>query len=344
MDNENNEKKVGETKIIAFPNLGERLIVKGLDELGNRNFKAAAQLFSQAREYEPENDEVYMGLVVSLVELEYYQESKELCIEMLNKGIGDYFQLINIYLMVLLQLGEHQEMVTTIELLFEESQIPFDKEEHFEKMLQFSKRALEDKKEEKERQNQQLSEELQEDGLFEGKTDNDRLMVISKLTNINIRPFIPQIEEFLQKEEEHPFFKTMLLNILIDQEYNEEVTLKKFNQSKSVIPSELKSLKETDFYKKVTGLTEEEISQDNPSLFEMVHSLIERQSFLLFPFEPGPESLPAWAAAYHALAEEYMTGEVFMRELADLYQADEESVADILSNIKEIEEISYPII
>ncbi|MFF2458693.1 tetratricopeptide repeat protein [Peribacillus simplex] len=344
MDNENNEKKVGETKIIAFPNLGERLIVKGLDELGNRNFKAAAQLFSQAREYEPENDEVCMGLVVSLVELEYYQESKELCIEMLNKGIGDYFQLINIYLMVLLQLGEHQEMVTTIELLFEESQIPFDKEEHFEKMLQFSKRALEDKKEEKERQNQQLSEELQEDELFEGKTDNDMLMVISKLTNINIRPFIPQIEEFLQKDEEHPFFKTMLLNILIDQEYNEEVTLKKFNQSKSVIPSELKSLKETDFYKKVTGLTEEEISQDNPSLFEMVHSLIERHSFLLFPFEPGPESLPAWAAAYHALAEEYMTGEVFMRELADLYQADEESVADILSNIKEIEEISYPII
>jgi tetratricopeptide (TPR) repeat protein len=344
MDNENNQKKDEETKIIAFPNLGDRLIAKGLDELGNRNFKAAAQLFSQAREYEPENDEVCMGLVVSLVELEHYKESKELCIEMLNKGIGDYFQLINIYLMVLLQLGEHQEMVTTIELLFEENQIPFDKEEHFEKMLQFSKRALEDKKEEKERQNQQLSEEMQEDELFEGKTDNEMLMVISKLTNINIRPFIPQIEEFLQKDEGHPFFKTMLLNILIDQEYNEEMTVRKFNQSKSVIPRELKSLKETDFYKMVTGLAEEEISQDNPSLYEMVHSLIERHSFLLFPFEPGPESLPAWAAAYHALAEEYMTGEVSVRDLADLYKADEESVVDILSYIKEIEEISYPII
>ncbi|MDQ7863290.1 hypothetical protein RCO48_26305 [Peribacillus frigoritolerans] len=76
----------------------------------------------------------------------------------------------------------------------------------------------------------------------------------------------------------------MLLNILIDQEYNEEMTVRKFNQSKSVIPRELKSLKETDFYKMVTGLAEEEISQDNPSLYEMVHSLIERHSFLLFPF------------------------------------------------------------
>jgi hypothetical protein len=36
-----------------------------------------------------------------------------------------------------------------------------------------------------------------------------------------------------------------------------------------------------------------------------------------------------------------MTGEDFGRDLADLYQADEESIADILSYIKEIEEISF---
>ncbi|WP_340371808.1 tetratricopeptide repeat protein [Peribacillus sp. FSL E2-0218] len=343
MDNENNRKKDGEARVIAFPKLGERLIAKGLDELGNRNFKAAAQLFSQAREYEPEDDEVCMGLVVSLVELEFYEESKELCKEMLNKGIGDYFQLINIYLMVLLQLGEHQEMVTTIELLFDENQIPFDKEEQFEKMLQFSKRALEDKKEEEDRNTQQIAAELQEDGLFEGKTDNEMFLVISKLTHINIRPFIPQIEQFLQSEG-HPFFKTMLLNILTDQEYNEQVRLSKFNESKSVLPTELKSLKETDFYKKITSLTEARISQDNPSLFEMVHSLIERHSFLLYPFEPEQESIPSWAAAYHALAEEYMTGEVSARGIAGFYLAEEDAVADILSYLKEIEEISYPII
>ncbi|WP_285765564.1 tetratricopeptide repeat protein [Peribacillus sp. SI8-4] len=344
MDNDNNRNKNGEARIIAFPNLGERLIAKGLDELGNRNFKAAAQLFSQARDYEPEDDEVCMGLVVSLVELEYYEESKELCKEMLNKGIGDYFQLINIYLMVLLQLGEHREMVTTIELLFDENQIPFDKEEHFEKMLQFSKRAIEDKKEEEDRQNQQVAAELQEDGVFEGKADNEMFLIISKLTHINIRPFIPQIEQFLQSEEGHPFFKTMLLNILTDQEYNEQVTLRKFNETKSVLPKDLKSLKETDFFKKITSLTEARISQDNPSLYDMVHSLIERHSFLLYPFEPGPERIPAYAAAYHALAEEYMAGEISARGIASIYRAEEEAVADILADLKEIEEISYPII
>ena len=93
-----------------------------------------------------ENYEVNMGLLVSLVELQQYEEARELCHELLRKGIGDYFQIINIYLMVLLQLSEHQEMVETIELLFQENQIPFDKIEHFEKMLHFSKKVLEERK------------------------------------------------------------------------------------------------------------------------------------------------------------------------------------------------------
>lgn len=338
------EQNAQETKVIAFPNLGERLIIKGLDELGNRDFKNAAMLFSQAREYDPDNSEVCMGLVVSLVELEQYEKSKELCQEMLNKGIGDYFQLINIYLMVLLQLSEHQEMIETIELLFTENQIPFDKEEHFEKMLHFSKQALEEKKEETDRGLQLLEEELQQDELFSGKTDKDMLLVISKLTNLNIRPFIPQIEQFLQESDAHPFFKTMLLNILIDQEYNEELTIRKFNQSKVVIPKELKGLTESSFYKTINNLTEEEISQRNPSLYEMVHSVVERHSFLLYPFEPQSEMIPVWAAAYHALAEEYMSGEDISGELAVSYSVDEEIVANILAHIKEIEEISYPVI
>lgn len=341
---DNNGKNKEDSKVIAFPNLGERLIIKGLDELGNRNFKEAALLFSQAREFEPDNDEVCMGLVVSLVELEHYEESKELCQEMLNKGIGDYFQLINIYLMVLLQLNEHQEMITTIELLFEENQIPFDKEEHFEKMLHFSKRALEDKKEEIDRELQYREEELKQEELFDGKSDKDMLLVISKLTNINIRPFIPQIEQFLQESEGHPFFKTMLLNILIDQEYNEEVTVQKFGQSQIVIPNELVELKGTSFYKTINTLIEEEISQKNPSLYEMVYSLIERHCFLLYPFEPEAEMIPVWAAGYHALAEQYMTGEDIIQEIADSYSVDGEAVTNILTNIKEIEEISYPII
>ena len=52
-------------------------------------------------------------------------EARELCHELLRMGIGDYFQIMSIYLMVLLQLSEHEEMVETIELLFQENQIPY---------------------------------------------------------------------------------------------------------------------------------------------------------------------------------------------------------------------------
>ena len=344
MNEKNKNKKAEDRKIVAFPNLGERLISKGMDELSNRNFRNAAKLFSQAREYDPDRDEVCMGLVVSLVELEHYEEARTLCKEMLNKGIGDYFQLINIYLMVLLQLNEHQEMVTTIELLFEENQIPFDKEEHFERMLQFSKRAIEEKKEESDREAEHLQEELQKEALFEGKSDNELFQAITKLASANIRPFVPQIKKFLEQEEGHPFFKTLLLNILIDQEYGEEITIQKFSKSKMVIPHHLEPIKETSFYKEMVRMLEDGIGQKNPSLFAMVSSLMDRHSFLMYPFEPEIETIPEWVAAYHSLAEEYMAGNDVSEEMAEQYGVDSEAVREKVLHIKELEKISYPII
>ena len=70
MKDKKDDKNQQTNKIVLFPNLHERLITKGLDELSNKNFKLAAQLFIQAREYDIENYEVNMGLLVSLVELQ----------------------------------------------------------------------------------------------------------------------------------------------------------------------------------------------------------------------------------------------------------------------------------
>ena len=95
-----------------------------------------------------------------------YEEARELCDELLRKGIGDYFQIISIYLMVLLQLSEHKEMIETIELLFQENQIPFDKIEHFEKMLNFSKKVLEERKNSNEWQDKTAAEEVSTRGVI----------------------------------------------------------------------------------------------------------------------------------------------------------------------------------
>ena len=330
-------------KIVLFPNLHERLITKGLDELSNKNFKHATQIFIQAREYDIENYEVNMGLLVSLVELQKYVEARELCHELLRMGIGDYFQIMSIYLMVLLQLSEHKEMVETIELLFQENQIPYDKIEHFEKMLNFSNKVLEERKAESERHEEQVQKQFRLEGLFKGKNDQELLDTISKLSQMNIRPFMNEIQQFLEHEETHPFFKTMLLHILKEQDYSQPIELKKFSKTDSIIPSELPDLKEQEYFNKVFGLLEKELSQHDPSLLEMTQSLLERHHFLLYPFEPE-QDVTAMTAAYHALAEEYMTGQEISNKITKIYDTKLQKVNECIIYLKEIEGISYPFI
>ena len=287
MKEKKDDKNQQTNKIVLFPNLHERLITKGLDELSNKNFKHAAQIFIQAREYDIENYEVNMGLLVSLVELQKYVEARELCHELLRMGIGDYFQIMSIHLMVLLQLSEHKEMVKTIELLFQENQIPYDKIEHFEKMLNFSNKVLEERKTESERHEEQVQKQFQLEGLFKGKNDQELLDTISKLSQMNIRPFMDEIQQFLQHEETHPFFKTMLLTYIKRTGLFTTNRIEKvFEGQMSIIPSELPDLKEQEYFNNVFGLLEKELSQHDPSLLEMTQSLLERHHFLLYPYVP----------------------------------------------------------
>jgi tetratricopeptide (TPR) repeat protein len=341
------DKKDGKTQqtnnIVLFPNLHERLVTKGLAELSNKDFKRAAQLFMQAREYDYDNYEMNMGLLVSLVEIQQYEEARRLCHELLRKGIGDYFQIMSIYLMVLLQLSEHKEMVETIELLFQENQIPFDKIEHFEKMLDFSKKVLEERKNANEWHEKNLQKRLQQEGVFEDKSDQELLDVITKLSQMNIRPFILEIQQFLQQKETHPFFKTMLLNVLKEQDYSQPIELFKFSKVISIIPTALPDVKENDYFKKVVTLLESELLHSDPSLLDMIQSLIERHQFLLYPLEVE-QDVTVMAAAYHALTEEYMTGQDICEEVTAMYKTNVRKVRECITYLKEIEGISYPFI
>ncbi|PLS16895.1 hypothetical protein CVD28_14670 [Bacillus sp. M6-12] len=340
------EKRYGkkeDKKVIPFPKLANRLVEMGLQSLSDKDFKRAADLFGQARELEPENPDLNVGLVVSLVELGFYEEAKELCKELLQKGIGDYFQVVNIYLMILLQLNEHEEMASTIEALLDENQVPPDKEEHFEKMLQFSKRSAA----EKERQRNAVREREEQnfdDNLFSGKSEQELLLTISKLSSMNARPYMVQIKEFLEDGTAHPFFKTLLVNILREQEYEQEIRIEKFGSRMAITPARLPGMKHSPFFIETSRLLELELQDANPTLLELAAGLLERHHFLFYPFDPGENAFEEWAAGYHYLSEEYQGFEPSFAVISEHYHCNNEDVKKIVSRLREIEEISYPII
>jgi tetratricopeptide (TPR) repeat protein len=339
-----NKRESKKDNVILFPGLEKRLLEKGLDYLKQQKYRDAIKFLEQALDHDPENSDVYVGLVLANYEAGNTHQAKELVAEMLRSGLGDYIQVIDMYLMILVQLNEYNEVVTTIEALLEEREIPAGKHEHFITMLEFGKRMLNGDEEMETDESFKEGPEEEELNLFDYKNPNDQVMVAAGLAKVNIRPYIIKIREYAESEEGHPFLKTMLLNILKEQEYAEETQVHKFGWTESFNPANLPELKDYIEDTGVIKLLGDEIESDDPVLFENVQSLVERYFFLVYPFKLPIGQASAWAAACHFIANEYYGFEDSLESFAGIYNSQTEEAEQVLDFIRRLEEISYPII
>lgn len=336
-----NKRDSKKDNVILFPGLEKRLLEKGLDYLKQKKYRDAIQFLEQALEHDPENSDIYVGLVLANFEAGYVKQAKQIAAEMLRSGLGDYIQVIDLYLMILVQLNEYDEIVSTIEALLDEKEIPADKHEHFTRMLEFASRMLEGGTDAEEVF--EVEPEGMSLGLFELHDPNDQVMIAARLAKENIRPYIKEIKEYVASEQGHPFQKTMLLNILREQEYEIETDVYKFGWEKSFIPARLPDLKDYIAMNDVIQILGDELENADPVLFENILSLIERHFFLIYPFDLPNGGAEAWAAAYHFMANEYYGFDESLESFAALYTSSEEEAGQVLAFIRMLEEISYPI-
>ena len=334
--------------VVFFPDLEKRLTEKGIDSLQQKKYRDAIRYLEEAKELDPENSDILFGLVISYFEAGSYQNARELAKEMLFKGIGDYMQMVDLYLTILIQLHEYDEIVSVIEALLDEKEVPREKQDHFLTLLQFSKRMAENHisvpSDEELLMMEEKSEQLQELNLFSLQDPKEQLLLISKLSNQNIRPFMKDIKAYLIAENGHPFLKTILINILKEQEYEKEVEVTKLGMKETWVPASLPDMYSQEEMVTIISLLGNEIEHDDPVLFENMKSLIERYFFIAYPFLLEPGSPEAWAAAFHLTALEYHGMDVEKLEIRGRYNASIEDINLAVSKIKEFEEISYPII
>jgi pentatricopeptide repeat protein len=190
--------KKNEQKIIPFPHLSELLMKKGMEAMEDKNYKDAYRYFDQGIQIEPEHEDINIGLALSLVELGRYQEAKEIVKRMMDQGIGEYFHVINIYLMILLQLNEHEEIIAVIEALFDEDQVPPERVESLENLLAMSKRIAgqqEDSSQPSPTEGLPIDEE-EVLRILESGTIEEQLYILSSLSNQNIRPWADSLSQY----------------------------------------------------------------------------------------------------------------------------------------------------
>jgi len=325
--------------VVYFPGLEKRLTDKGLESLEQKKFKEAITLLEEARELDQDNDDILIGLVLAYFEAGSFKKAKVLAKELLLKGIGDYFQMVDLYLTVLIQLHEYQEIVSTIEVLLEEKEIPTEKHDHFLTILQFSRRMAENRQSAEE---EEITPEVQSLKLLSKNNLNEQMLVVAGLADKNIRPFIDEISDYLKAETGHPFLKTMLLTLLKEQEINKELVVRKFSKENTFIPTELPEVRVQPQMMAVKDLLEDRLESKNPGLFENTIGMVERTFFISYPFELEPENPTAWAAAFHLLAQEYLGIDQKNSKIASEYGSALEEIEQAMAQIKEIEKISYP--
>ncbi|MCD7032881.1 tetratricopeptide repeat protein [Metabacillus sp. GX 13764] len=329
------------SKIIPFPNLKERLIDKGMEALKNKHYQEALELFSEAKHMDEDKAEIHLGIALCLMEMGELQEAKRVCKQMLNEDIGHYFTVLQVYLTILIQLKEYEEVQLTIEAVLQENQVPAENAEQFYKLLEFSRKMNESNGEDIE-----LEEEVPElenwmnTSLFM-EDPNQQMQYIQSLKDRNLAKHMKTIKTLLEEPEVHPVIKTMALQLLMENEYDKKVTITKFGETLSPVPSKLSDLSDMPFAKKVLNLLDDVLGSENPTLFEAVKELWIRHLYVLFPLVPTPPDAAIWAAALHSTGYGMHGITLGTGEIEALYEVSEYGVREASRKLLEVEELSY---
>ncbi|MCM3717036.1 hypothetical protein [Fictibacillus phosphorivorans] len=295
--------KENKNNIIRFPNLTGRLLEKGMDSLKNKQYEESLSCFEQLLHTDPMHSQGNLGLVLSLVELGRLQEAKTRCDRMLKEGIGEYYDVLQIYLSILVQLSEYITVVSVIEAVLEEQKIPADKAETFYQLLQFSRKVIEQEgvpevkihpEETVHKENSNLSD-LKD--MLQSERADSQWIAVQQLKKLGPDLTIPIFESFLVDESKHPAVKSLILQYLKENEINKIVKVEKYGQVEEVSIQELREWNENPFYKEVKALIQDELEQENPSLLDIALAVWKDYTLALYPFVPKPENKLLWFEA-----------------------------------------------
>jgi tetratricopeptide (TPR) repeat protein len=336
MNNQSNERKV-----IQFPNLKERLLDKGMDAIKHKNYKHALNLLLQAKDIDTKNAEIEYGIVMCLFEMGRLDEAKLNCKRMLLEDIGDYFNVLQFYLTILIQLGEYKEVRTTLEAVFEEDQVPPQHAEGLYQLLEFSRRFTPQKEEMTGQFEHENRYELVQRVLLEESDKNEQIKLLHTLKESNLSKYLDLLQQYLIDSTKDIILKTMIIQLLIEHSVEKEITVEKLGEQISVIPSELSDITDNEDAQRVVSVLEETVGNDNPSLFEVCKEIWFRYMYVTYPFLPTVFTSKTWAAALHMYGSELHGLELEFAFIENTYRTDIEYVSQALDKLKEIEKISF---
>jgi len=329
--------------IVQFPNLSIRLLDKGIATLKDKNYRQAFALFKQLHDMAPEHPQAAYGLAVCYVELGFYTEARDLTKEMMQRDIGHYYDVLKLHVTVLIQMKEFQEVLTLVEAVLSENNVPVDSRQMLQQLAYFSQqRADEPAIESDMGERQDAVYPFQDDALavvdgidkgLKSQIYDQQLAVIQKARDFGI--VSGAMLEFLKSDSE-AFLKSLMLEVLQENNHRGYVDVIKFGNTYHVDLSQ--PLFYREFSDSVKKLLEAVLASDNPSLEDVASQVWDHFILTIFPRSIEPNDPMLWAAACYFYSNEVMGMDIGEETIEALFSVTKEEITPLVQDIWKIEQ------
>lgn len=214
---------------------------------------------------------------------------------------GDtYYDVVAMYLTSLKECEEYEE---AIDLLVEELSMPYIPASYEQLFNAAYDEILREKQEQTDLSGPKKSifsiEEIEV--LLKRDVVNDDLlyMALDQLAMLNVRRIMPTIRNYLMDEKKPPFSKTIIIEILIEQQIDEEMTAYKYGSYYDFNPSYQPLVLEQLCYQGIGQEIVRVLEDDNPSLMHQCLDYLEYYLYAIYPRTIDEEDYRAIAGAIH---------------------------------------------
>ncbi|SFQ47587.1 hypothetical protein SAMN05421670_2244 [Psychrobacillus psychrotolerans] len=271
--------------VILFPGMIENYVEKGLKFAEENNFMEAVSCFDEANKYKELSDMVQSVYILSLLETGRATDAKKICETLYEKKSPFFEQVIELYLTILLDLKEYNQLNEVLDGLMKDSTYTFQQKKNFKQLKELSIKMLSD-----------TTFSVDEEVHIQMDNDQFKLVNFKKLPygqqeqllqmafQTDVMVISEDIITIIESSDIIPTIKSLALLLLGAAGVQTEVTVEKFGFKETVIPTAPPESTAVDRVESIKQYMENSLSKD-PTKLEMTLEMVHRHAYTLFPFD-----------------------------------------------------------
>lgn len=295
--------------------------------------------YSDALQYlnDVDNEHVRYQRLVCLYGMQELQQAKREGMKAKALAEETYYDVVAIYVSILKDLEEFEEAINIIVEELSMPYIPYQYETVFnnayDELLLAKQEASFDGVNQK-----VFNEDEIESILIKQDTNEDLLyMAIEQMEGMNIRRMIVPIRQFVRDNDKPNFAKSLLIELMIEQEIDEELEVVKNGVSYDINPSYASMVLNQEAAGEIYSLLLEALEDDNPSLLTMCEQFLSFYLYSIYPKYIDEQDYRCIAGAihYHLASLQYI--DIELEDIEYLYNCNQDDIKDVLETIQLIE-------